>query len=173
MIVFTPTHRLAREMKQRGVNACTYHGFFKYSGGTWTPERMGTKYIPDIILWDEIDTVSLDTLKPFLDWLLTKNTAIIMCGDHGQPPPFVGASPHCWLKSFVDYYEEITDDHRALDEKLKEFKMLIRLQPDSVQCEIMREIISETSMNDFQETWKPSDLIVVSRKAVRDELQQK
>ncbi|KAL3887674.1 hypothetical protein ACJMK2_000068 [Sinanodonta woodiana] len=28
MIVLTPTHRLAREIKQRGVEACTYHSFF-------------------------------------------------------------------------------------------------------------------------------------------------
>lgn len=173
MITLTPTHRLAREMRQRNVNSCTYHSFFKYNGGTWTPERMGQKYIPEKIIWDEIDTVPLDTLKQFLDWLLKKNTAVIMCGDHGQPPPFTGESPHEWLKTFVDYYEEITDDVRALDATLKEFKTLIRLQPNSVQCEIMREMISETSMNDFWETWKPSDLIVASRKIVRDTLQQR
>ena len=37
----------------------------------------------------------------------------------------------------------------------------------------MREIIPETSMNDFWTLWKPSDLIVASRKIVRDELQKK
>ncbi len=110
---------------------------------------MGEKYIPKIIIWDEICTVSLEVLQIFLDWLLLKNTAVIMCGDHGQPPPFVGQSPHEWLKIFVDYYEEISDDHRAIDESLKEFKRLIRLQPDKIQCEVMREIIPETSMNDF------------------------
>ncbi len=37
----------------------------------------------------------------------------------------------------------------------------------------MREIIQETSMNDFWTLWKPDDLIVASRKIVRDELQKK
>jgi ATP-dependent exoDNAse (exonuclease V) alpha subunit len=134
---------------------------------------MGDKYIPKIIVWDEICTVSLDNLRLFFDWLVTKNTAVVMCGDHGQPPPFVGPSPHEWLKRSVDYYEEITDDHRALDSTLREFKNLIRLQPNKIQCEVMRNIISETSLNDFWDTWRPNDLIVASRKIVRDTLQQK
>ena len=62
---------------------------------------MGEKFIPAVIIWDEICTVSLDVLKMFLDWLLQKNTKVIMCGDHGQPPPFVGAGPHDWLKGFM------------------------------------------------------------------------
>ncbi len=74
------------------------------------------------------------------------------------------------MKTFVDYYE---DDHRAIDEPVKEFKRLIRLQPDKIQCEVMREIIPETSMNDFWILWKPDDLIIASRKIVRDELQKK
>jgi hypothetical protein len=134
---------------------------------------MGEKYIPKYIIWDEICTVSLETLKTFLEWLLTKNTAVIMCGDHGQPPPFVGQSPHEWLKNNVDYYEEIHDDYRAIDEPLKELKRLIRLQPDKIQCEIMREVIPETTLNDFWTLWKPTDLIVASRKIIRDELQKK
>jgi hypothetical protein len=131
---------------------------------------MGEKYIPKYIIWDEIDTVSLEILKPFLDWLLLKNTAVNMCCDHGQPPPFVGQSPHEWLKNNVDYYEEINDDHRAIDEPLKELKRLIRLLPDKIQCEIMRKLITETTMNDFLNSWRPADLIVASRKIVRDEL---
>ena len=173
MIVLTPTHRLAREMKQRGVNACTYHSFFRYKGDSWTPDRMGEKFIPPVVIWDEIDTVSEDVLKMFLDWLLLQNTAVIMCGDHGQPPPFTGSSPHDWLSGFVDYYEEIDTDHRALDEQLRELKKLIRLQPDRIQCEVTREVIPETPLNDFWETWKPTDLIVASRKIVRDTLQRK
>ena len=31
-LVFTPTHRLAKEMRARGVQAQTYHSFFRYSG---------------------------------------------------------------------------------------------------------------------------------------------
>jgi len=77
---------------------------------------MGEKCMPPVIIWDEIDTVSLDVLKMFLDWLLLQNTAVIMCGDHGQPPPFTGSSPHDWLSGFVDFYEEIDTNHRALDE---------------------------------------------------------
>ena len=173
MIVLTPTHRLAREIKQRGVDACTYHSFFRYNGDKWTPERMGEKFIPAIIIWDEICTVSLDVLKMFLDWLLQKNTTVIMCGDHGQPPPFIGAGPHDWLKGFVDYYEEIDTDYRALDEQLREVKKLIRLQPDRIQCEIIRELISETPLNDFWEAWRPNDFVVASRKIVRDTLQRK
>ncbi len=49
----------------------------------------------------------------------------------------------------VDYYEEMNDDHRTIDEPLKELKRLIRLQPDKIQCEIMRKVIPETTMNDF------------------------
>jgi hypothetical protein len=173
MIVLTPTHRLAREMIQRGVNACTYHSFFRWKGDKWTPDRMGDKFIPEIIIWDEICTVSLDVLQTFLEWLLLKNTKVVMCGDHGQPPPCIGASPHEWLKGFVDYYEEITTDYRSIDERLREFKALIRLQPDRIQCEIAREVISETPMNDFWEAWRPNDLIIASRKIVRDTLQMK
>ncbi|MEW8689302.1 MAG: hypothetical protein AB2556_26060 [Candidatus Thiodiazotropha sp.] len=41
-LVFTPTHRLARKMRTRGVQPQTYHSFFRWSGQTeWTPERMG------------------------------------------------------------------------------------------------------------------------------------
>ncbi|MEW8686699.1 MAG: hypothetical protein AB2556_12870, partial [Candidatus Thiodiazotropha sp.] len=35
--VFTPTHRLAKEMQARGAKAQTYHSFFRWSGQTeWT-----------------------------------------------------------------------------------------------------------------------------------------
>ncbi len=98
MIVLTPTHKPAREIKERGVNTCTYHSFFRWCGDTWTPSRMGEKYIPKIIIWDEMCTVSLEVLQIFLDWLLLKNTAVIMCGDQCQPPPFVGQSPHEWYR---------------------------------------------------------------------------
>ena len=68
MIVLTPTHthRLAREIKQRGVDACMSHSFFRYMGDEWTPEGIDQKFIPEIIIWDEICTVYLDVLKQFL-----------------------------------------------------------------------------------------------------------
>ena len=134
---------------------------------------MGEKFIPKIIIWDEICTVSEDVLQMFLDWLLRSNTKVIMCADHGHPPPFFGINSHDCLIGFVDYYEEIDTDYRALDPELIEFKKLIRLQPDKIQCEIISEVISETPLNDFWETWKPNDFVVASRKIVRDTLQRK
>ena len=68
--VFTPTHRLAKEMRARGVQAQTYHRFFRWSGQTdWTPERMGQKFVPRVIIWDEVCTVPRPNLETFLDWL--------------------------------------------------------------------------------------------------------
>ena len=50
-LVFTPTHRLAKEMRARGVQAQTYHSFFRWSGQTdWTPEKMGQKFVPRVII---------------------------------------------------------------------------------------------------------------------------
>ena len=69
MIVLTPIHRLVREIRQRGVKACTYHSFFRYKGDLWTPERMGDKFIPEVVIYDEVCTVSLKILKIFLEWL--------------------------------------------------------------------------------------------------------
>ena len=57
-LVFTPTNRLAKEMRTRGAKAQTYHSFFRWSGQTeWTPEIMGQKLIHSVIMWDEICTV--------------------------------------------------------------------------------------------------------------------
>ena len=89
-----------------------------------------------------------------------------MCGDFGKPPPFVGRGRQDWLKGFVDYYEEINTDNRALEEQLREVKKLIRLPPNRIQCEIIRDVISETPLNDFSEVWRPSDIVVASRKIV-------
>ncbi len=41
MIVLTPTHKLAREIKQRGVKSCTYHSFFRWCRDTCNPSQMG------------------------------------------------------------------------------------------------------------------------------------
>ena len=57
-LVFTLTHRLAKEMRTRGVQAQTYHSFFRWSSQTdWKPERMGKKFDPRVIIWDEVCTV--------------------------------------------------------------------------------------------------------------------
>jgi len=74
MIVLTPNNRLAREIKLRNVDACTYHSFFRWKADEWTPDRMGEKFIPEIIIWDEICMVSLDVLQMFLEWLLRAST---------------------------------------------------------------------------------------------------
>ena len=86
-LVFTPTHRLAKEMRARSVQAQTYHSFFRWSGQTeWTPERMGQKFIPRVIIWDEVCTVPRPTLETFLDWLEGRGVQVICCGDQGEPP---------------------------------------------------------------------------------------
>ncbi|MEW8688010.1 MAG: hypothetical protein AB2556_19540, partial [Candidatus Thiodiazotropha sp.] len=54
-LVFTSTHRLAKEMRTKGVRAQSYHNVFRWSDQTeWTPERMGQKFIPRVIIWDEV-----------------------------------------------------------------------------------------------------------------------
>ncbi|KAL3865473.1 hypothetical protein ACJMK2_042860 [Sinanodonta woodiana] len=50
LIVLTPTHRLARDFHEKKIPASTYHSFFRYRGDDWTPERMGTKKIPDVVI---------------------------------------------------------------------------------------------------------------------------
>ena len=104
-LVFTSTHRLAKEMRTRGLKAQTYHSFFRWSGQTeWTPDRMGQKYISRVIILDEVCTVPRPVLETFLDWLDQRGVQVICCGDQGQPPPIAGESPHDWLRERVDYY---------------------------------------------------------------------
>ena len=63
-------HRLAKEMRTRGVKAQTYHSFFRWSGQTeWTLDHMGQKYIRRVIIWDEVCRVLRPVLETFLDWL--------------------------------------------------------------------------------------------------------
>ena len=172
-LVFTPTHRLAKEMRRRGVEAQTYHSFFRWSGqNDWTPERMGQKFIPRVIIWDEVCTVPRPVLETFLDWLDSHGVQVICCGDQGQPPPIAGESPHEWLRGRVDYYEEIEEDHRSKCEKLRALKKAIRLQSDKVQCQEMRKTLPTCrGWNDFVDAWHPRDLILVSRKTPRDRAQ--
>ena len=81
-LVFTPTHRLAKEMRARGVQAQTYHNFFRWSGQTeWTHEKMGQKFIPRVIIWDEVCKVPRPNLETFLDWLEGRGVQVICCGD--------------------------------------------------------------------------------------------
>ncbi|MEW8688819.1 MAG: AAA family ATPase [Candidatus Thiodiazotropha sp.] len=97
-LVFTPTHRLAKEMGARGAKVQTYHSFFCWSGQTeWTPERMGQKYILRMIIWDEVYTVPRPILETFLEWLDSGGVQVVCCGDQGQSPPIVGGMSHDWL----------------------------------------------------------------------------
>ena len=127
-LVFTPTHRLAKELRARGVQAKTYHSFFRWSGqAQWTPERMGQKFIARVIIWDEVCTVPRPTLETFLDWLEGRGAQVIYCGDQGQPPPIAGEMPHDWLRAVAqqpaNYYEEVEVDHRAKDPLLNALKI--------------------------------------------------
>ena len=98
-LVFTPTHRLSKEMRARGVQAQTYHSFSRWSGQKeWTAEKMGQKFIPRVIIWDEVCTVARLTLETFLDWLEGRGVQVICCGDQGQPHPIAGEIPHDWLR---------------------------------------------------------------------------
>ena len=173
-LVFTPTHRLAKEMRARGVKAQTYHSFFRWSGQTeWTPERMGQKFIPRVIIWDEVCIVPRSILQTFLEWLEMKGVQVVCCGDQGQPPPIAGEMPHDWLREHATYYEEVLEDHRAKDQPLRDLKKAIRLQPDKIQCQEMRKALPGClGWDRFVTAWKPDDLILTSRQKVRERAQE-
>ena len=161
-LVFTPTHRLAKKMRARGVQAQTYHSFFRWRGQTeWTPERMGQKFISRVIIWDEVCTVPRPTLETFLDWLEGRGVQIICCGDQGQLPPIAGEIPHDWLRAFAqqpaNYYGEVEVDHRAKDPLLKALKKRIRLQPDKVQCQEIRKVLPGGNTS-----WRPGSHVISS-----------
>ena len=66
-------------MRARGVQAQTYHSFFRWSGQTdWTLERMGQKFVPRVIIWDDVCTVPRPTLETFLDWLEGRGVQVII-----------------------------------------------------------------------------------------------
>ena len=135
-LVFTPTHDLAKEMRKRGVKAETYHNFFRWRGqNDWTPERMGQKYFPRVIILDDVCTVPRPTLETFLDWLGQKGLQVVCCGDQGQPPPIADDTPHDWFRQHVDYYEEVEV------EALKTLKKVILLKLDKVQYQEMRKAL--------------------------------
>ena len=95
---------------------------------------MGQKFIPRLIIWDEVCTVPRPALETFLDLLEGRGIQVICCGDQGQPPLIAGEMPHDWLREYANYYEEVEVDHRAKNPLLKALKKDTRLQPDRVQC---------------------------------------
>ena len=155
----------------QGVQAQTYHSFFRWSGQTdWTPERMGQKFVPRVIIWDEVCTVPRATLETFLDWFEGRGVQVICCGDQGQPPPIAREMPH---DGHAAYYEEVEIDHRAKNPLLKALKKRIRLQPDRVQCrEVRKALPGCLGWERFVGAWKPCDLILTSRQKVRDRAQR-
>ena len=63
-LLFTHTHRLAKEMRATVAKAQTPASFFRWSGqAEWTTEKMGQKYIP---IWVEVCIVSQPMLKTFI-----------------------------------------------------------------------------------------------------------
>ncbi|MEW8688338.1 MAG: hypothetical protein AB2556_21205, partial [Candidatus Thiodiazotropha sp.] len=153
-------------MQARGVQAHTYHSFFRWSGQTeWPPKRMAQKFVPRVIIWDKVCAVPRPILQTFLDWLDGRGVQVICCGDQGQPPPIAGEMPHDWLRkrclSTNNYYEEVEVDHRAKDPALKALKKRIRLQTDKIQCRETRKMLpSCLGWERFVEAWKPCDLIL-------------
>ncbi|MEW8689374.1 MAG: hypothetical protein AB2556_26420 [Candidatus Thiodiazotropha sp.] len=82
--LYPQPYRLVKEMRAKEAKAQTYHSFFRWSGQTeWTQERMGQNYIPRVIIWNEICTVSQPILETFLDWLDCRGVQVVCCGDQG------------------------------------------------------------------------------------------
>ncbi|MEW8686696.1 MAG: hypothetical protein AB2556_12855 [Candidatus Thiodiazotropha sp.] len=80
--------------RERGVQAQIYHSFFRWNGQTeWTPDRMGNKFVPRVIIWDEVCTVPRPTLETFLDCLEGRGVQVICCVDQGQTPAISGEMP--------------------------------------------------------------------------------
>jgi len=96
-------------------------------------EQMGQKFIPYIIIQDEVCTVPWHILETFFDWLESRGVQVICNGDQSQLPPIAGILPHGWLQEKEDYYKEVKTDHRAKDDQFNDLKKRIRLQCDKVQ----------------------------------------
>ncbi|MEW8689214.1 MAG: hypothetical protein AB2556_25610, partial [Candidatus Thiodiazotropha sp.] len=75
----TPTPRHATEMTRPGPD---YHRLFRGSGQTaWPPEMMGNKFVPCVIIWDEVMTVLKRILENFLDLFDGRVVKVFCCGD--------------------------------------------------------------------------------------------
>ncbi|BFZ24176.1 hypothetical protein BsWGS_27215 [Bradybaena similaris] len=135
---------------------------------------MGEKYIPRVIVWDEVCTVPQYILETFLEWLDGHGVQVVCCGDPGQPAPIAGGMLHDWLRARADYYEEVEGDYRAKDEEIKALKKQIRLKPNKFQHLEMCRVLggSIRSCNRFIEAWKPGDLILASHINVCDWVQE-
>ena len=164
-------------MRARGVEAQTYHSFFRWSGQTeWTPERMGRKFIPRVIIWDVVCTVPRSTLDPFLLARGSRRPGHLLWRT-GTATPYHRRKADDWLRAVAkqpaNYYEEVEVDHRAKNPLLKALKKRFRLQPDKVQCqEIQKALPGCLGWERFVEAWKPCDLILTSRLKVRDRAQK-
>ena len=137
---------------------------------------IGQKYVPRVIIWDEICTVPRPTQETFLDWLEVRGVQVICCGNQEQPPLIAGEMPHDWLREHclrTNNYYEIEVDHQAKDPILRDHRRRIRLQPDRVQCQEIRKALPGClGWGLFVEAWKPCDLILTSRRKVRDRAQK-
>ncbi|MEW8688312.1 MAG: AAA family ATPase [Candidatus Thiodiazotropha sp.] len=145
-LIFAPTHRLAKEMRERGVWAQTYHSFFRWNGQTKrTADRMGNKFVPHVIIWDKVMTAPKPILETFLDWLDGRVIQIVCCGYQRQLLPIAGEMLPDWLQqkclSKNNFYEEVEVDHRAKNPALKALKKRIGLQTDKVQCREVRKVL--------------------------------
>ena len=83
MVVFTHMNALAKDFQNdRKVKAQTWHSFFRWNGvGEWTPERMGEKKFPQVIIWDEVYMILRHILKMFINYLLEQKYQVICCED--------------------------------------------------------------------------------------------
>ncbi|CAG8678059.1 3305_t:CDS:2 [Gigaspora margarita] len=113
MVVFTHTNALAKDFQNdRKVKAQTWHSFFRWNGmGEWTPERMGEKKFPRVVIWDEVCTVPRHILEMFIDYLLEQK------------------------------YQEVLTDYRAKCPRLQELKKKMRRQNNRVQSDLFREAL--------------------------------
>ncbi|CAG8773607.1 2910_t:CDS:2, partial [Racocetra persica] len=105
-----------------GGSGKTTHGIQVYQNnsiGEWTPERMGEKKFPQVVIWDKI----------------------ICCRDDAQPLPFFGEMPHNWLKERTNYYKEVSTDYRAKCPKLRELKKSMCRKNNRIQSKLFREIL--------------------------------
>ncbi|RHZ84984.1 hypothetical protein Glove_74g91 [Diversispora epigaea] len=138
MIVFTYTNALAKDFREkRDVKAQTWHSFFKWNGvREWTPERMGEKKFPRVVIRDEVYTVPKHILEMFIKYLLEQKCQVICCRNNAQPPPFFGEMSHNWLKKNINYYEEVKTDYRGKCPKLHELKKAMCRKNNRIQSDL-------------------------------------